>query len=342
MSEKVFSFADPSSISMFNILIFLPIYIRLTIDNLLTVSFIVQAYQKDTYVGSLLDNKLNDLINSVKGQLFVNKYNQEISVISKLSYLLLIAYKGIRTLGEDYVDLIYVNRKGTKLVTTYKRFIFVLFYTVLPYILSKLVKQLNKTRFVEAADNSIRGRLIKCLRKICAQEVLDSALAIHLMIFCFKGEYYELSRRLFGLRYAIGHKIENFEKEFREYGSRSYKILGLILYLQIVSKSFSSISNLVKTIFSYIDKNVDNKNTLVDTDKDSTETYVDLDDGDQLPFIPDQSRQCTLCLTKMINPSCAPCGHIYCWNCIVDWCKEKPECPLCRQKCLKQNILPII
>lgn len=52
-----------------------------------------------------------------------------------------------------------------------------------------------------------------------------------------------------------------------------------------------------------------------------------------------QARKCTFCLEPMKDPAVTTCGHVFCWNCICDWCREKPECPQCRQACSVQHIL---
>jgi len=54
-----------------------------------------------------------------------------------------------------------------------------------------------------------------------------------------------------------------------------------------------------------------------------------------------QQRKCTLCLEEMRDPSVTTCGHVFCWTCIGDWIREKPECPLCRQAVLRQHVLPL-
>lgn len=77
------------------------------------------------------------------------------------------------------------------------------------------------------------------------------------------------------------------------------------------------------------------------SDNFDTTLLIDLADEKQLPYLQDTARNCMLCLSPMVSPSAANCGHLYCWDCIVDWIRENPECPLCRQQCLEQHLLPL-
>jgi len=74
---------------------------------------------------------------------------------------------------------------------------------------------------------------------------------------------------------------------------------------------------------------------------DNTPRY-DISSSEVMAWIPEgQQRKCTLCLEPFRDPSTTTCGHVFCWTCVQDWVKEKPECPLCRQDVLPQKILPL-
>lgn len=41
--------------------------------------------------------------------------------------------------------------------------------------------------------------------------------------------------------------------------------------------------------------------------------------------------QCAICLNPHENKSHPHCGHVYCYQCLVDWCRIKLECPTCKK-----------
>lgn len=65
------------------------------------------------------------------------------------------------------------------------------------------------------------------------------------------------------------------------------------------------------------------------------------DDEKTMGYIKGQNRKCTLCLEGLKDPSVTGCGHVFCWECIGDWVREKPECPLCRREIGASHILPL-
>ncbi|KAL9940131.1 hypothetical protein V8E36_000836 [Tilletia maclaganii] len=65
----------------------------------------------------------------------------------------------------------------------------------------------------------------------------------------------------------------------------------------------------------------------------------------QLAQVADSLLRCTLCMEQRTpergNSAVTECGHVFCWDCIMGWAREKPECPLCRQSLAPSRLLPV-
>lgn len=146
--------------------------------------------------------------------------------------------------------------------------------------------------------------------------------ALHKSLFYLRSDKYQISKRATGINYVlIRHWLQ---PEFSLYG---YKILGVVTFLQV---SFSVIISMFETWRSYKRKlflqENSNKRFIHKAE------YTKKTDQSNIP-------QCILCLEPRLNASLTPCGHLFCWNCLLDWLDERNECPLCREAVKKSQVI---
>ncbi|MCJ1397118.1 peroxisome biogenesis factor 10 [Xylographa trunciseda] len=204
----------------------------------------------------------------------------------------------------------------------------------------------------------------------------SSFYALGLSIFYFSGAYYHISKRIIGLRYIFTKRLEPSEQRvgYEVLGVLlvlQMAVQGWLHFHNTMRSTQPSLANAATitggaaVIDGGVEVSIDphtygnNNDLLLEEDRfqsgvsmehveHHTHTPVlsrpryELKDTEKMSWIDGrQQRKCTLCLEELKDPSVTTCGHVFCWSCIADWIREKPECPLCRQAILSQHILPL-
>eukprot|EP01084_Bolivina_argentea_P181496 313461_1 len=266
-----------------------------------------------------------------------------------------------QTLGQEYCSTVFDSGKGTGRLSTTNRATFVFLVVLLPYLARRLERggwgevlsalrpldRETRVRMIwqrmtqqgggrEPSENEgsigYQPRVAPLIlhwwmqHKEIVCHVAYCGMQFHLMVFFFTGKWFSLPHR-FALARSRYTKIPT-------YTPAKYTAPGVLLAVQLAMET----TQLTTSILSAISRRRHSA--------DRNESVTPLhgvprsgDDGDTTRNGRQGSKRCVLCMNIRRNPSATPCGHIYCWDCIVPWCMSTPECPLCRRPTLPQSIV---
>ncbi|KAG0161345.1 hypothetical protein PDIDSM_8879 [Penicillium digitatum] len=342
---------------------------------------IIRSHEKDAYLTGSLIQQSHGIVRALRGARYAHTHSDAIKHLTELLYFTLTTAIGNRTLGEEYCDLIQLEDDTLQLPSIGRRVGYILSSILVPWTLQRLLPTLRQKFRNKLERNIARiqlraakqaGLLHKpqfsttptkrpLFTKLRIQqyllEHLDSITslspiyALSIATFYFTGSYYHLSKRLWRLRYVFTKKIDDNEQRI------GYEVLGVLLVLQIAVQGFLHARKLGASLNEDESHSADAGQSpgqdgavLASIQTPSTIPLLpasvplyDLeDDPGAVSWMPEgQQRKCTLCLEMFKDPSVTTCGHVFCWICVRDWVREKPECPLCRQEVLLSKVLPL-
>ncbi|KAJ9486919.1 hypothetical protein VN97_g6403 [Penicillium thymicola] len=342
---------------------------------------IIRSHEKDSFLTGSLIQQSQGIVRALRGARYAHTHSDAIKHLTELLYFTLTTAIGNRTLGEEYCDLVQLEDDTLQLPSMGRRVGYILSSILVPWALQRLLPALRQRIRNKLERNIARQQLQAAQQagllnkpqfsttptkrplftKLRIQqyilEHLDSITslspiyALSIATFYFTGSYYHLSKRLWSLRYVFSKKIDDNEQRI------GYEVLGVLLVLQIAVQGFLHARKLGASMNEDESLSADagqspgqggpvlssiQNPSAIPLLPASVPLYDLEEDPGAVSWIPEgQQRKCTLCLEMFKDPSVTTCGHVFCWICVRDWVREKPECPLCRQEVLLSKVLPL-
>ena len=216
--------------------------------------------------------------------------------------------------------------------------------------------------------------------RISLSRLLRYLMRLHISLYLINGKFDKLSNRITGTIYRATHESSSGDTSDcgSDRYIPSYDTIGYLMLVELFMTGLSSVSEasielaihakmlLRRLTHSYLQRNQRQISSSV-TNRTSTDNiesrqvlsshHTSLLDGvnHKVPgkdismttnetLFHERNYQpvviCSICMNARRDPAAAPCGHIFCWKCIVQHTlsSSTKECPLCRIACSPQDI----
>ncbi|XP_022216845.2 peroxisome biogenesis factor 10 [Drosophila obscura] len=283
---------------------------------------IVRSVQKDARYTNELAEEFSDVLRLTGPRNWI-KFNQMCKLLAELSYHGFSSVNNLQTLGEEYTGIIQVDGNYKQIPSRLMQLLAIVLEFGGDALFQRLLQKLD---LYIAGHEEIRPEAKQQLKRLIhrLKQSPSYVKALHKSLFYLNASKYQLSKRTTAINYVlIRHWLQ---PEFSLYG---YKILGVITFLQVT----------VSLAINSLDAWREHKRQQLDSLKHTAKRF--LQRASVVQSSDCVAPQCILCLEPRTSCSLTPCGHIFCWGCILEWLEERDECPLCRESLKKSQVIQL-
>eukprot|EP00092_Neocalanus_flemingeri_P026155 GFUD01028346.1.p1 GENE.GFUD01028346.1~~GFUD01028346.1.p1 ORF type:complete len:298 (-),score=38.42 GFUD01028346.1:65-958(-) len=281
---------------------------------------ILRSVQKDESYLTKLYQSISSLGLEIFGPQIWIKYKSLCEPATRFLYYSVTTLSDYQTLGEEYTGLIQVQHRKTQLPSKLMRLVMIFLQTFGPQLLKYWFKNLEKTvkRNTLNLDKEETARILKILPLL--EQLTDYADKINVCIFYFHGTFYHLAKRFTGISYVKYMGADSKQDTTRG----GFRVLGHVATVHLVL-------NILYSFYKNRDILKQDVNDANKDEEDTSDVYVS------------PKERCSLCLDKLGSrgiTTATPCGHLFCWTCILESLQRNSECPLCRQPVESNRVVP--
>ncbi|KAI6235629.1 hypothetical protein M3Y95_00072000 [Aphelenchoides besseyi] len=289
-------------------------------------SEILRASRKDDEFLHMFQLQLSDTVKNLCGDAMWIRMYKYLQSTTNLFYHFATTMSGVQTLGEEYLGLIQVSsRSRVQLPVWWRSFLWSGIEAFGPQFVDHQLKTLkqkdeNYYQSKRVTDRTPIGRIV--LSAILRQLSFSTLQNIHWAIFFLStGTFYSVWKRALNIKYVTIRPQTNTKIGVL------FKIIGITVLLQYLLKiAFAIRYDISRSLFRH---------------SESVQSKLPPSSDTENGFY------CDICLNSE-DPVSSPCGHIYCYGCILFHSQHSGldsslgQCPQCRFQFELRSLIPIL